>query len=208
MDNSQTPHLALALTVASCRPQNSQSESLRTAYSTSFGSTTGPRRHLLLGPALLRTRVISACKDRCGVSAPEGEDLLMYGQYPVTGENGGQIDRYFTQIIQATWQMRSQHIITGTSIKHLRTLGDGTAVALLKSLSASELLKPDSIRVYLRLIKDSFASFQWIQIEENKIPRVTVFLLKSLEHYGGDVDLRNEIQQVTDYVKQQTNYNE
>jgi len=132
----------------------------------------------------------------------------MYGQYPVTGENGGQIDRYFTQMIQATWQMRSQHIITGTSIKHLRTLGDGTAVALLKSLSASELLKPDSIRVYLRLIKDSFASFQWIQIEENKIPRVTVFLLKSLEHYGGDVDLRNEIQQVTDYVKQQTNYNE
>jgi hypothetical protein len=104
--------------------------------------------------------------------------------------------------------MRTQHIITGWSIKHIRNLGDGTAVALLKFLPASELMKPDAIRVYLRLIKDSFAGLEWITIEENKTPRVTVFLLRSLGHDVEDVTLRNEIQQVTDYVKQQTNYDE
>jgi hypothetical protein len=69
-------------------------------------------------------------------------------------------------------------------------------------------MKPDAIRVYLRLIKDSFAGLEWITIEENKTPRVTVFLLRSLGHDVEDVTLRNEIQQVTDYVKQQTNYDE
>ena len=115
-------------------------------------------------------------------------------------------DRYFTSTVAHALRMRTGDLrmITSGSLKALANLGDGTAVALIKILDFSHLIGESDIRQYLPLVEDSFAKPQFITNDENRIPRVTLFLLSALLAHVHDDELTREIQRVANYVGQQT----
>lgn len=92
-------------------------------------------------------------------------------------------DPYYLRVVKNALAMRSgnQIVIQSWSQKQLARLGDGVSIALLKILDEQDLANPQTIRAMLPIIRDSFVEPQFIAIEENRNPRITLFLLSCLQ---------------------------
>jgi|SRR5262245_57794943 len=88
--------------------------------------------------------------------------------------------------------------------KQTNRLGDRVAIALLKIFDAEELSKPETIRRILPLIHDAFVAPKIISIAEDRKPKVTLFVLTYFEHQVSTPDLREEISQTMNFVKEKT----
>ena len=80
-------------------------------------------------------------------------------------------------------------------------LCDNVAVALLKLYSEEELKKPENIKQFLPLIRDSFPPSledQWC----NREPKVTIFLLHWLEREVTDREIKREIAETIKTLEQ------
>jgi hypothetical protein len=88
--------------------------------------------------------------------------------------------------------------------KQANRLGDRASIALLKIFEVQELTKPETTRKILSLIHDAFVAPGIISIREDRKPRVTLFLLTYLEHEVNAPDLRREISQTADFVRNRT----
>jgi hypothetical protein len=87
----------------------------------------------------------------------------------------------------------------------LNDLGDDVAVSVLKGLQPTELNKPEIVRGILCVIRVAFYSVSAIYQEEDRLPRVTFFLLQYLkEKEIHDEVLEAQINSVEEFVKQQT----
>jgi len=92
---------------------------------------------------------------------------------------------------------------TGFSEKILNRLGDRISIALLKILDEKDLENPMEIRRILPLIHDAFAFPKIISIPEDRSPKVTLFFLKSLELRSIPDDLKDQISELTKFIKHQ-----
>jgi hypothetical protein len=115
-------------------------------------------------------------------------------------------DPYSIGLVKFELQMRSggRKVIHGFSQKGLVRLGDGVSDAILKILDDQELTRPDAVRNFLPIIRDSFAEPRLISIEADKTPRVTLFLLDYLKQRVNDAQTQQDIQETVDFIKTKT----
>jgi hypothetical protein len=102
--------------------------------------------------------------------------------------------------------MRSEGrtVIISVTQKQLARLGDGVSVAMLKILDQHELRDAQKVRDILPIIRDSFAEPQFIAVEADRKPKVTVFLLNYLLHNVSDTQVQQEIKETIEFVEKQT----
>jgi hypothetical protein len=94
-----------------------------------------------------------------------------------------------------------RRVVHGWSQKHLARLGDRVSIALLKILGDQDLEDPATVMDFLPIIRTSFSTPQFISIESDRKPRVTLFLLQHLEQTVHDPAVRQEIRQTAEFVK-------
>lgn len=115
-------------------------------------------------------------------------------------------DPYSLGLIRFELKMNSQgrRVIHSWSQKRLFQLGDGVSVALLKILEPDELKSPDNVKAYMPLIQASFAEPQAVLLEENKDPKVTLFLIGYLRQNIPDPEVQALILKTEEFVLQKT----
>jgi hypothetical protein len=130
--------------------------------------------------------------------------ILIFG-LPLAGQSEPE-NAYSISVVEMAWRMRSGEtkIITSPIQKNLARLGDGVSIALLKILDEQVLTNPKAIKNYLSIVRDAFEQPQFISIESDKQPKVTLFLLSRLQREIADPETRQEIQQTIDFVKAKT----
>jgi hypothetical protein len=135
--------------------------------------------------------------------------LLLWLIFMVVAPSKGQSegpDPYSIKAVAGALAMRSdgRSIIISVMQKQLARLGDGVSVALLKILDQHELADAQKVRDILPIIRDSFAEPQFIAVEADKKPRITVFLLNYLLQNVSDTQVLHEIQETMEFVEKQT----
>jgi hypothetical protein len=115
-------------------------------------------------------------------------------------------DLYCLAVVRFVLRLNSggRKVIRSHDLKRLARLGDGVAVALIKLLNENELPNTDTVKACLTLINMAFSVPNGITAEEDKNPKVTLFLLNYLYEKVSDPQLREQIQQTIQYVRQQT----
>jgi hypothetical protein len=106
-----------------------------------------------------------------------------------------QEDPYGISLVQYLIQSNSGslRITDGTFERHVPELGDRVSICLLKLYSEQDLLKPENVRAYLPLIKESYSSAGMIAHQEDVKPSVTLFLLHYLDRNLKDAALRKGV---------------
>jgi hypothetical protein len=119
------------------------------------------------------------------------------------GDQSGKPDAYSLALVRMELQMRSggRRVLHGFSQKRLARLGDGVSIGILKLLDDEVLSKPQTVRDFLPIIRDAFASPEFISIETDKTPRVTLFLLDFLGEKVTDAQTKQQIEETVDFVK-------
>jgi hypothetical protein len=113
-------------------------------------------------------------------------------------------DPYSVHLLQAAMKTRSEGLFIGTLQKHMARMGDKVSIALLKHLSESELLDPNKVEEYLPIIQDSFSQPQFIEVEIDKQPKVTMFLLKYVRRGVLDSRVQQDIDNTIRFVEEKT----
>jgi len=115
-----------------------------------------------------------------------------------------EFDPYSVHLLQAAMKTRSEGLFIGTLQKHMARMGDKVSIALLKHLSESELLDPNKVEEYLPIIQDSFSQPQFIEVEIDKQPKVTMFLLKYVRRGILDSRVQQDIDNAIRFVEEKT----
>ena len=122
-----------------------------------------------------------------------------------TATLGGQDDTndYSIATVKFVLKMRSggQRVIFSPTQRQLARLGDGVSIALLKLLGDQDLTNPNTVKGFLPVIRDAFDQPQSIEVNVDKQPRITMFLLNYLQRNVSDPDVQKEVQQTIDFVK-------
>jgi L-2-hydroxyglutarate oxidase LhgO len=116
-------------------------------------------------------------------------------------QNGN--DDYSISVVKNLMQ-QSPHLATGFSEKQSDRLGDRVSIALLKILDDKDLRDPQTIKKILPLIRGAFIAPRAISIPEGRKPKVTFFLLRYLKENAQNQNLKNEIAEVMDFIKEKT----
>lgn len=84
-------------------------------------------------------------------------------------------------------------------------LGDGVSVALLKIYDSEDLTKPETAMAALSIVRLAFSSPQSIQLDEDKDPKVTRFLLDFLrDQETANAEVEKDVAVTSAYVKKAT----
>jgi hypothetical protein len=94
-----------------------------------------------------------------------------------------------------------RRVIHSWSQKRLVQLGDRVSIALLKILDDTDLKNPATVRDFLPIIRSSFSAPQFVSIESDRKPRVTLLFLEHLQQNIDDAEVRQEIQQTVEFIK-------
>jgi hypothetical protein len=112
-------------------------------------------------------------------------------------------DPYWLGSVRRAVTNNSIGIDFGADDKQIPLLGDLCAVAILKTVDEPDLTEPKTVRGILLTIASSFSSPQNILIDEDKEPRVTLFLLNYLRRNVHSAELQQEIRRTIEFVKKQ-----
>lgn len=106
------------------------------------------------------------------------------------------------ETVQQSLNMAVQGMFSGAEEKHLGRLGDATAVQLTKLL-ADKPLRDADIPPIILVTRLSYNFPEGIQDADNRKPRATLYLLRSLSYAAKDPKILGSIEEVTEYVKSQ-----
>jgi|SRR5215469_14960208 len=94
--------------------------------------------------------------------------------------------------------------VAGYDIKRFWRSGDMVAVAILQTLSDSEMATPDTARQVLSILREAFGCpSTCIADKAERVPRVTILLLDHLQDSSGGT-LRSEVTETKKYILEQT----
>jgi hypothetical protein len=113
-------------------------------------------------------------------------------------------DPYSLVAVRGLMDRVSQGVTLGIDVKVVTRLGDRCAVAILKIVDQQDLKDPRKATVIVTMIHNSFAYPQNITVDEDKDPRVSLFLLAYLLEKVNDAQLQRQIQQTIEFVKTKT----
>jgi len=133
-----------------------------------------------------------------------GFAMLIFG-LPL-GSQSESGDVYSISVVQAAlrWRTSEAKVITSMSQRNLARLGDGVSIALLKLLDDQALTDPKTLQGFLPIIRDAFNQPQFIVVDIDKQPKVTLFLLSRLQRDVVDFETQREIQETINFVKGKT----
>ena len=113
-------------------------------------------------------------------------------------------DPYSVQLLRVAMKTRSEGIFIAKVQTHMARMGDKVSIALLKDLSESELLDPNKVEEYLPIIQESFSQPQFIEVEIDKRPKVTMFLLKYVRQGVLDARVQQDVDNTMRFVEEKT----
>ena len=121
----------------------------------------------------------------------------------------GQIDThdpYSVNLVSAELKMNSsgQRVTTSWGQKGLARLGDRVSVSILKIVEPDELKDPQKVKTCLLLIREAFAQPQFISLDADKDPRVTLFLIDYWKQNVPDPEVQDNIRRTLGIVKENT----
>ena len=130
---------------------------------------------------------------------------LLLGAIVVSGQDSIKPCEYeFSQLKDAVHRVTSQHIYTGSDVKAFNRSGDMVAVAIVKTIPESELTSPTMVKDTLTILREAFACpSRCIAVQNNRQPNVTMLLLEHLR-MGASGPIQTEIDQIKDFISQQT----
>src|SRR5260370_23768722 len=112
-------------------------------------------------------------------------------------------DEYSTDFVKQYIEIQKTGISVSMEEKNVVRLGDGVWIAVLKLYDERQLSDPNVVRTFLPVIHKAFQDPGLIQIEEDRKPQVTLFLLTALEKNTQDQAVKTDISALIDYVKKQ-----
>jgi len=113
-------------------------------------------------------------------------------------------DPYSVHLLQVAMKTSSEGLFIAKVQTHLARMGDKVSIALLEDLSESELLDPNKVEEYLPIIQQSFSQPQFIEVEIDKQPKVTMFLLKYVRRGILDSRVQQDIDNAIRFVEEKT----
>lgn len=113
-------------------------------------------------------------------------------------------DLYSLRLVKES--VKNPDLALGFSVteKHVNRLGDRVSIALLKIYDADDLKDPQNIKKYLPIVRAAFVSPLIVRLAEDRKPKVTLFLLTYLQKEVTDANLKAQISETVEYVKEQT----
>jgi hypothetical protein len=131
--------------------------------------------------------------------------LLLFSSVFAQDKVNGQ-DEYTKSIrlVKQAVALTDEGISLSFTWKRIGRLGDGVSIALLKIYDADALQNPQNIRNYLPVIRTAFGIPKIVRLTENRKPEVTIFLLTYLEGRVKDENLKAQISDVIEFIKEQT----
>ena len=113
-------------------------------------------------------------------------------------------DPYSVQLLRVAMKTRSEGIFIAKVQTHMARMGDKVSIALLKDLSEAELLDRNKVEEYLPIIQESFSQPQFIEVEIDKQPKVTMFLLKYVRQGVLDARVQQDVDNTIRFVEEKT----
>ena len=113
-------------------------------------------------------------------------------------------DPYSVQLLRVAMKTRSEGIFIAKVQTHMARMGDKVSIALLKDLSESELVDRNKVEEYLPIIQESFSQPQFIEVEIDKRPKVTMFLLKYVRQGVLDARVQQDVDNTMRFVEEKT----
>jgi hypothetical protein len=113
-------------------------------------------------------------------------------------------DIYSIQLVKES--VKNPDLALGFSVtkKHINWLGDRVSIALLKIYDTDGLKDPQNVRNYLPIVRAAFVAPRIVRLAEDRKPKVTMFLLTYLEREITDTNLKAQISDAINYIKEQT----
>jgi hypothetical protein len=122
--------------------------------------------------------------------------MLLFGCVTASGQTC-----YETKLVRS-WAELPAGAPEGLSFtgKRIQWMGDRLAVALGHGFTDAELLDHDRLGRVLQMIKFSFSAPEVISDEDDRQPRVTLLLLRSLREQSGDEAAKKQISDAEAYI--------
>jgi hypothetical protein len=111
-------------------------------------------------------------------------------------------DPYSVKLVQAALKTRSGGLIIAKVQTHLARMGDGVSIALVKIFTEAELEDPQTVEAFLPIIRESFSQPQFISVDIDKKPMVTLFLLKQLKRNITSAQTDGDIEETIKFVNE------
>jgi hypothetical protein len=113
-------------------------------------------------------------------------------------------DPYSLQLVRTAMQTRSKGVIIAKVQTHIARMGDRVSIALIKDLNETDLVDPRKVEEFLPIIRDCFSQPRQIQLEMDKKPKVTLFLLRYVRQNVYDPQVQRDLDQTIRFVIDKT----
>jgi hypothetical protein len=132
--------------------------------------------------------------------------LLAMGFTMPQGDESDKTDPYSLQTVGFELRIRSGglYVVHSWTQKRLARLGDAVGIALLKILSTQDMQSLQTVKGLLPIVRDAFAQPDFISVESDKNPKVTLFLLDYLRHKVSDAQTLRDTEETIAFVKEKT----
>ncbi len=132
--------------------------------------------------------------------------ILAMGFTMPQGDESDKTDVYSLQTVGFELRMRSggAYVIHSWTQKRLGRLGDAVGIALLKILSTQDMENSQTVKGLLPIVRDAFTQPDFISVESDKSPKVTLFFLEYLRHNISDAQTLRDIEETIAFVKEKT----
>ena len=109
----------------------------------------------------------------------------------------------FAEVKASVHRITASHIYTSFDEKALNRSGDLASVAILQTLSDSEITSPEALKDVLLILREAFACpHRCVSADGDKQPRVTLLLLEHL-HKSTRGKMQSDIDETKKFILQQ-----
>jgi hypothetical protein len=129
--------------------------------------------------------------------------ILCFALTWATGQSQ-EADPYSVNLVQMALKTESQGLGIAKIQTNIARKGDQVSIALLNALNERDLTDPLTVERFLPLIRDSFAQPQFISIDVDRKPKVTLFLLKFLQGNVRDPQVQLDIKATIKFVNEKS----
>jgi hypothetical protein len=126
-----------------------------------------------------------------------------YGQNQSISVQEATEDNYSIPIV-TNLMKQTTGLGSGFAEKQVNRLGDRVSIALLKILDETDFKDSQKLKSILPLIRASFLFPELIKYQEDRNPKVTLFMLQKIESDIEDAKLKSDITALIEFIKEKT----
>ena len=112
-------------------------------------------------------------------------------------------DKYFSDNVRLFLGLAEAGATASPADGGVQSMGDGASIAVLKIVDPNDLLKPEFVKAYLKMVRTVFSRPETPFCAEDRSPEVTLFLLDYLREKVEDKELDGQIDSTKEYVLKQ-----